>query len=193
MRKALSVLIGQSLAITLGGCTSADGETLPTDGSGNSIPTPDPSLIIPAVPAGLIDADPLTFDGGFGEYTFKAGDGPTWCTISPNPELPELSFAMCEHNEASASYPTIPVPASCDYSYGYQVRLWAAKPVEGDLAEFACMGGSYADASAANVLASGEKLTVAPFTCYVDNVTARCENENGNYIVLGPEVWSLGN
>jgi hypothetical protein len=193
MRKALAVLVGLSLAITLGGCSSAGGETPSTDGSGNVIPTPDPSLIIPAVPAGLFEADPTTFDGGFGEFTFKVGDGPTWCTISPNQDAPEQSFAICEHNEASASYPTIPIPDSCDYSYGYQVRLWANKPAEGDIAEFPCMGGSYADASSATVLESGQKLAVAPFICYVDNVTARCENENGNYIVLGPEVWALGN
>ncbi|MEY4986137.1 MAG: hypothetical protein RLZZ359_1023 [Actinomycetota bacterium] len=160
MRKALTILLGLSLAITLGACASSDGEAQNPDSSVQAIPTPDPALIPEPAAAGIPEADPAVYSDGFGDFVFKVGDGPTWCSISP-----ESGFVLCEHNEAAASYPTIPVPATCDYSFGYQVRLWA----------------------------SGQKLSVPPFNCYVDEITARCENESGKYIALGPEVWALGN
>lgn len=188
MRKALTVLLGLSLAITLGACASSDGEAQNPDNSIQATPTPDPALIPVAAPAGLPEANPETYSDGFGDYIFKVGDGPTWCSISP-----ESGFVLCEHNEAAASYPTIPVPATCDYSYGYQVRLWATKPADSQIAEFPCMGGSYADPTSAEILPSGQKLSVPPFSCYVDNITARCENSDGKFIALGPEVWALGN
>jgi hypothetical protein len=188
MRKALTILLSFGLAITLGACASSDGGAQNPDNSVQAIPTPDPALIPDAAPAGLPEADPAVFSDGFGDFIFKVGEGPTWCSISP-----ESGFVLCEHNEAAASYPTIPVPATCDYSFGYQVRLWAKQPETGQTAEFPCMGGSYADPTNAKVLASGQKLTVAPFSCYVEDITARCENEDGKYIALGPEVWALGN
>lgn len=188
MRKASALLIALGLAITLGACATGDGGTPNTDGSGQVIPTPDPALIPPAAPEGLRQVDAKMFSDGFGDYIFKVGDGPTWCSISP-----EQGFVLCEHNEAAATYPTIPIPTTCDYSYGYQVRLWAEKPATGNIAEFPCMGGSYADATTANALASGEQIKVAPFNCYVDDITARCENGTGQYIALGPAVWALGN
>lgn len=188
MRKALTILLSFGLAITLGACASGDGGAQNLDNSVQAIPTPDPALIPDAAPAGLPEADPAIYSDGFGDFIFKVGEGPTWCSISP-----ESGFVLCEHNEAAASYPTIPVPASCDYSFGYQVRLWAKQPETGQTAEFPCMGGSYADPTNAKVLASGQKLTVAPFNCYVEDITARCENADGKYIALGPEVWALGN
>ena len=188
MRKALTILLSFGLAITLGACASSDGGAQNPDNSVQAIPTPDPALIPDAAPAGLPEADPAIYSDGFGDFIFKVGEGPTWCSISL-----ESGFVLCEHNEAAASYPTIPVPATCDYSFGYQVRLWAKQPETGQTAEFPCMGGSYADPTNAKVLASGQKLTVAPFSCYVEDITARCENEDGKYIALGPEVWALGN
>lgn len=188
MRKALTILLSFGLAITLGACASSDGGAQNPDNSVQAIPTPDPALIPDAAPAGLPEADPAVYSDGFGDFIFKVGEGPTWCSISP-----ESGFVLCEHNEAAASYPTIPVPASCDYSFGYQVRLWGKQPEAGQTAEFPCMGGSYADPTKAKVLASGQKLSVAPFSCYVEDITARCENEDGKYIALGPEVWALGN
>lgn len=188
MRKALAIFIGLGLAITLGACASSDGESLNPDNSIQAIPTPDPALIPAKAPTGLPEVDPADYSDGFGDFVFRVGEGPTWCSISP-----ESAFVLCEHNEAAASYPTIPVPASCDYSFGYQVRLWANEPENGQTAEFPCMGGSYADPTSAKVLTSGHKLVVDPFNCYVDEITARCENAEGKFIALGPEVWALGN
>ena len=63
----------------------------------------------------------------------------------------------------------------------------------GETAEFACAGGSYADPRGSNTLASGQRITMAPFSCFVEDVTARCENETGQYIALGPKVWAIQN
>jgi hypothetical protein len=103
------------------------------------------------------------------------------------------NFVLCEQNEAAAVYQPVPVPDTCEYSYGYQVRLWGAQPETGEIAEFACSGGPYADAANAQILATGQSISVAGFTCFVENITARCENSTGQWIALGPEVWSLNN
>lgn len=151
------------------------------------IPTVNPTLIPTKPPVTTIDVDSAKFADGFGGFVFKIGDGPTWCSVGA-----DSLYVICEQSEVSTQYKTIPVPASCNYSYGYQVRLWAEAPAVGQLAEFVCAGGYYADPTDALTLASGERTTVGPFSCYVDKVTARCENETANYIVLGPKAWALG-
>ena len=190
MTRLTTVAIMVGLAITLGGCaTEGAGEPEPTkQASETPVPTPDPSLLPSEAPADAVEVDPAIFDDGFGDLIFRVGDGPTWCTISTASQ-----FVVCEQNEVAAQYEPIPVPDTCDYSYGYQLRLWANKPAEGDTAEFACSGGSYADPSQAQTLNSGEKISVSPFSCYVDEITARCENESGAWIALGPKVWGLNN
>ncbi|MEO0061216.1 MAG: hypothetical protein RL343_834, partial [Actinomycetota bacterium] len=35
------------------------------------------------------------------------------------------------------------------------------------------------------------KITVGSISCFVEDVTARCENATGQWIALGPKVWSL--
>ena len=172
----------------------------PADGDGRSptptvsttskpvvLPTIDPTLIPTEAPATLVDVDSAKFADGFGGFVFRIGEGPTWCSAGA-----DALYVICEQSEVATQYKSIPVPASCEYSYGYQVRLWAAAPATGQMAEFVCAGGYYADAADALILQSGERTTVGSFTCYVEKVTARCENTVANYIVLGPKAWALG-
>ena len=195
MSRLLAVSLSLGLALTLGACaTPADG------GNGSSTskptPTPDQALVPKAPTTPLTEVDAEIYNDGFDWYTFRAGDGPTWCTISPAIDG-DISGGnvICEQNEAAALYKPIPIPASCDYSFGYQVRLMGVPgAVEGtDTASFTCASGFYADPSEAPILAAGQRITVAPFKCFVEDVNVRCENETGQYIALGPKVWALGN
>ncbi len=190
LKRLSTLLLLGSLAITLGGCSpSAGGDETATPGSSSeAIPTPDPALLPDEPTDALTEVDSAQFDDGFGDLVFKVGEGPAWCTISE-----ASGFAICELNEAAALYDPVPVPATCEYSYGYQLRIWANAPAEGDIAEFACSGGSFADASTAPILASGQKLTAGSFSCYVEDVTARCQNTVGQWVALGPEVWGMKN
>jgi predicted small lipoprotein YifL len=155
MRRVISIVGAIALLVSLSACSS---ET-PADNSGSqvsSMPTPDASLI-PAAPGTEIKAvDYSLFDVGFDEYLFKAGDGPVWCTISA-----AESWALCEMNEAASEYTPVPVPADCEGSYGYQIKLYSAKPDNADVAGFICSGGYYSDASVAQTLNSGESITWA--------------------------------
>jgi hypothetical protein len=36
-----------------------------------------------------------------------------------------------------------------------------------------------------------EKVSVNGITCWVDQLNVRCDNETGNYIALGPEIWAV--
>ena len=183
MRRVLLAIVGLSLAATLTAC-SPEPIVEPTQ---SGLPSIDPSLIPTTPPATVQDVSELPYQTSYGDYIFKVGLGPVWCSINV-----ESQFAVCEQNEVTAQYEPIPVPSTCDFSYGYQVRLWKAQPAEGDIAEFMCAGGAYADPSNAQVLNSGDRITAAGFTCWVDDVTARCENGDGNYVVLGPRAWALG-
>ena len=178
-RKFLTIaVIGLSLVIS--GCAA-------TPGANNTkTPTPgqtfDAALIPTTPPTDALAVDPKVFDTGFGEYTFKVGGGPTWCTLNPTDK-----FAVCEQNEADATYDAIEAPSSCNLSYGYQFKLTASKK-----GQISCASGLYADPADAQTLNPGETLTVGSITCFVVDITARCDNKVGNYIVLGPEVWALG-
>ena len=183
MRRALLALVTLGLAVTLGGCSYTDDNPTPS-----GLPTVDPSLIPTAPPAEVRDVDGAQFVTAYGDYIFKVGLGPVWCSVNT-----ASAFVLCEQNEVTAQYETIPVPPTCDFSYGYQVRLWSTKPADGEVADFPCAGGSYADPVSAKVLNAGERVTLNGFTCWVDDVTARCENAAKNYIVLGPRAWALGN
>ncbi|MEY2954845.1 MAG: hypothetical protein RL530_446 [Actinomycetota bacterium] len=187
MRKV--VVAGAMLALILGvtGCATSGGAAT-TEPSSNGLPQIDPSLIPTAAPASVIDVPADNFVQATGDYVFKVGNGPTWCTISP-----QFKLAICEQSEVATQYAPIPVPASCDYSYGYQVQLKEAKPDDGtDEASFPCMGSAFTDPSGAQILQDGQRIKVAPFNCYVAGDTARCENKDGAYIVLGPKAWALG-
>lgn len=184
MRRVIIALMAVSLASSLAACSYSDAGPNPS----SSLPVIDPSLIPTAPPEGTRDVAADQYKTGYGDYIFKVGLGPVWCSVNA-----ASHFALCEQNEVTAQYEPIPVPNSCDFSYGYQVQLWATKPSDGSVADFPCAGGSYADPSNAKVLNSGERVQLDDFSCWVDNVTARCENAEKNYIVLGPSAWALGN
>lgn len=178
-RKILTIAaLGLSLFLT--GCAATPG------GNPTNTPEPtqtfDPAMIPTAPEEGALAVEPKVFDNGFGEYTFKVGGGPVWCTLNG-----EEKFVICEQNEADATYDALPIPSSCKLSYGYQFKLAAAKA-----GVINCASGLYADPSVAQTLNPGETLTVGDITCFVADVTARCDTANSHYIVLGPEIWALG-
>jgi len=191
MRKAITLISAIALALAISGC-SADEGTNPSPGGSTSITSPDPSLI-PAQPGTEIKAiDPSLFDVGFSEFLFKVGDGPVWCTINADEK-----WALCEQNEAAAEYAPVPTPADCEGSYGYQIKLYedssTSTLADGAAAGFMCSGGYYSDSSVAQTLNTGESVTVGNIKCYVNDITARCDNTNGQYIALGPKVWAAKN
>jgi hypothetical protein len=171
-------------ALSLSGC-AADTNAGPTAAPSPS-QTIDPSLIPDAAPADATVIDPIIFDSGYGEYTFKVGDGPAWCTINK-----DQLFVICEQDEVNAVYEPIATPPTCDYSYGYQFRLRQDSFSGQPFVDLPCSGGAYADATAANVLNDHEVVKVGNLSCWVDSITVRCDNARGNYIALGPEAWAL--
>lgn len=187
MRKFALGVVTLGVALALSGCASGEAAD-PTS-------TIDPDLIPTAPPANTVQVDASVYDDGFGETIFKIGEGPTWCTITPAAESAP-AFVTCEQNEASVSYGPIPAPRDCVASYGYQIRLWGGKnQVEygnGKQAQFTCATSAYSDPSDAKVLSHAEEITVGDISCFVVDVTARCDNGNKNFIVLGPEAWALG-
>ena len=185
MSRLLAASLSLGLALTLGACASepVDGNAA---GSSKPTPTPDQALVPVAPAAGLIDVDPAMYDDGYGWFSFKVGDGPTWCTITPDTDR-----VLCEQNEAAAQYLPIPSADTCEGSYGYQVQLWAVQPEVGEIAEFPCASGQFQDPSVAQVLPSGSRISVGSISCFVNDVTARCENLTGQWVALGPSVWSL--
>lgn len=169
--------------IGLSGCAELGLDAGQTDEPLPSISaTPAPSLDI----AKLNVVDPSAFDDGYGDYIFRVGSSPVWCTISPT-----FGFTICELNEADAQYQALPTPDTCNFSYGYQMRLWGAKPEIGELAEFVCTSGAFADPSKAPELLQGQLLSVPPYACYLIDDAARCETEAGSYIYLGVKGWAL--
>ena len=189
MRKLFGVVGALALIVALTGC-SADSSPNPSESSSSSaIQTPDASLIPPAPDANVKAVDVSLYDTGFSEYLFRAGDSPVWCTINSAEK-----WVLCEQNEASAEYKPVQVPSNCDYSYGYQIKLWETTPTDGtDSAGFVCASGLYNDGSVAPTLRLGEKVTVGGITCYVAETAVRCDNENGQYIALGARVWAAKN
>lgn len=178
-RKFLSVAV-IGFTIALSGCAVTQNPN-PTD---TPAPTQtfDPALIPTTPAADALAVDAKIFDNGYGEYTFKVGGGPTWCTFNG-----ESKFVICEQNEPDATYDPLPVPDTCKLSYGYQFKL-----TEGKKGEITCASGLYADPAQAQTLNPGETVTLGQLTCFVVENTVRCDNKSGNYIVLGPEVWALG-
>lgn len=184
MGRKLLTLSVLSLTLLFSGCAVTPTNT--NTASPEPTQTFDPALIPVAPAEDALAVDPKVFDNGFGEYTFKVGGGPTWCTLNG-----EQGFVICEQNEADATYDALPVPSSCKLSYGYQFKLLGAKS-KGDAALVNCASGLYADPALAQTLNPDETVTVGNITCFVVDTTARCDNKSGNFIVLGPEVWALG-
>ncbi|MEY4391028.1 MAG: hypothetical protein RLZZ400_771 [Actinomycetota bacterium] len=183
MRSLRTFGVGLLIVASLTGCTG--GSTANPTESGLPTATIDPSLIPAAAPASAVDVDPIVFDAGYGDFTFKAGSGPVWCTINET-----QAFVICEIDEAEANYDPIPVPDTCDYSYGYQFRLRAEATSGLPFVDLPCSGGAYADPTDANVLENGQKITVAGITCWIDKTNARCDNQHGHYIALGTDIWA---
>jgi hypothetical protein len=175
-----SVLI---LSLILTGCAGQAPVDEPTL---EPTPTIDQKLIPTAPPANVVNVDPAAFLTSYGDVIFKVGDGPTWCTMSEFDD-----FVICEHKEFNAKYALLPVPADCQYTFGYQLRL-RGNPVAGSkMAGFTCANANWSDPSASPALLSGERITTFGFSCFVEGQVARCENRAGDYIVLGPEAWAF--
>lgn len=172
-----------AVSLLLSGC-GATGEM--EEPGPEASPTIDQRLIPTAPPADVVTVDPAAFLTSYGDVIFKVGDGPTWCTISEFDD-----FVICEHKEFDAKYELLPIPVDCQYTYGFQLRL-RGNPVEGSkMAGFTCANANWSDASRSPVLASGERITTAGFTCFVEGKVARCENSTGDFIALGPEAWAV--
>lgn len=180
-RKLLTAsLIG--FALLLSGCAV----TSPVDGN-SQFQVFDPADIPTAPPADALAVPASVFGNEYSEYSFKVGDGPTWCTINGNDK-----YVVCEQIESDATYDELPAPDSCKLSFGYQFKLFETKPKGADAAQITCASGLYADPAGAPTLNAGETLTVGDITCFVTDITARCDNKHENFIVLGPEVWAKG-
>lgn len=186
LRIAVAPLL--ALALSLSGCASQIEPSASPTNSSQPTSTIDPTLIPSASPTALVPVDPALFMSVTGDYVFSVAEGGAWCTI-----VSDASQAICEISEAAAQYEPVETPQDCEYSFGYQIALQANKPETAASAAFICAGGYYSDPAGAAVLQSGESLTVGDFSCFVQDVTARCENLEGNYIVLGPKAWALGN
>lgn len=170
-----------AISLTLTGCTAVESGDGPEE-----TPTIDQGLIPTAPPEDVVDVDSNLFLTSYGDVVFKVGDGPTWCSLSEFD-----GFAICEQREFDATYEPIPAPEDCEFTYGYQLKL-RSNPVAGSkMAEFTCASANWSDASVAPKLASGERITAFGFTCFVQETTARCENNNGDFIALGPDAWAL--
>jgi hypothetical protein len=175
MRKFLVLLILAFSGFALSGCTSSDNQT--------------PNAQIPGKPAEDVPAvNAMDFANSYGGYVFGVGGGTVWCTINVNP-----NFVICEHREVDVSYQLPAAPASCEGAWGYQAKLWAFVPSEGKVADWYCSSGLFSDPDGIYDLASGNKITVQGITCFASEQVARCDNENGQYLVLGPEVYAFGN
>lgn len=170
------------LSLSLTGCTQ---ESTPDSMAPEPTPSIAEELIPTEAPEDVLEVDPAKFLTSYGDVIFKVGDGPTWCTMSEFDD-----FVICEHREFDAMYAPLPLPEDCQYTYGYQLRL-RGNPVEGSkIAEFTCANANWSDPSAAPILASGERITTFGFSCFVEGQSARCENQAGDFIVLGPEAWA---
>lgn len=171
------------LALSLTGCTA---ETTPSETDGTSqLPTIDPALIPQEAPADVVEVEPDIFLVEYGDIIFKVGNGPTWCTLSEYDNI-----AICEHKETEVRYEPLPIPEDCNFTYGNQIKLLGSPVAGQNNADFTCANSPYSDASTSPSLADGEQITAFGFTCFVEGETARCENQAGDFIVLGPDAWA---
>ncbi len=182
-RALAAVVVALSLCLT--GCSAEQKPEGNPSSTPAQTPTSESSASPSPVPTDLVIVDSAKFMTSYGDLVFRAGDGPTWCTLSE-----AQNVAICEHSETDAMYEPVPIPEDCSDSYGSQLRL-LGKPVAGEkTADFTCASSLYSDPSEALVLASGESVTDFGFLCFVEDQSARCENSNGDYIVLGPKAWA---
>ncbi|MFM7014207.1 MAG: hypothetical protein ACKOXT_04385 [Actinomycetota bacterium] len=171
------------LALALTGCSAT--EEISQSPTPDPTPTIDQQLVPSEEPKNVETVDSNLFLTSYGDIVFKVGEGPTWCTISEFDD-----FVICEHREFDATYLPLPVPADCEFTYGYQIRLLGSSQA-GKAAEFTCANAAWSDASMAPILEDGQRIEAFGFSCFVEGTAARCENQSGDYIVLGPDVWAL--
>ena len=173
------------VSLSLTGCSAEQETTANPTQTPESTPTAEASPAPTQAPVDLVIVEPDKFISSNGDLIFRAGDGPTWCTLSGAENV-----AVCEHSEADALYDRVPIPDDCENAYGSQLRL-LSKAITGEqTAGFTCVSSLYSDPSEAPVLASGESVTDFGFLCFVEEQSARCENSNGDYIALGPKAWA---
>jgi hypothetical protein len=140
----------------------------------------------PAAEAPLVNA--ADYSDGYGGDIFRVGGGTVWCTINESP-----GFVLCEHRDVDVIYEIPAAPSSCEGAWGYQAKLWAFQPSEGKVADWFCSSGLYSDPEAAFDLPSGSKIVVGDITCFAAETVARCDNNSGQYLALGAEIFSFGN
>jgi hypothetical protein len=128
------------------------------------------------------------YTDGYGGYIFRVGGGTVWCTINVTP-----GFALCEHRDIDVTYEIPAAPASCEGAWGYQAKLWAFQPSEGQVADWFCSSGLFSDPEGAYSLPSGSKIVVGDITCYAAETVARCDNTKGQYLALGAGIFGFGN
>jgi hypothetical protein len=174
MRKFGVLVLAAITALVLSSCSST-----PTEPE-TKIPDK------PAVEAPLVNAG--DYSDGYGGYIFRVGGGSVWCTINVSPD-----FVLCEHRDVDVVYEIPAAPASCEGAWGYQAKLWAFQPSEGLVADWFCSSGLFSDPENAYDLTSGSKIVVGDITCFAAEMVARCDNESGQYLALGSEVFGFGN
>lgn len=138
----------------------------------------------PPADSPVVNANDYT--NSYGGYVFRIGGGTIWCTITENP-----SQAVCEHREVDVTYQLPTTPADCQGAWGYQARLWGSPPAQGKEADWLCAGGLYSDPAGIYDLPNGSKIEVGGITCFAADQVARCDNSDGQYIVLGADVYGF--
>lgn len=172
-----------ALSLSFTGCVA---ETTPTNPDGSKpLPTIDQSLIPQEPPADVVVVDSDLYLVEYGDIIFKVGTGPTWCTLSEFEDI-----AICEHKETDVRYEPLPVPSDCSYTFGNQIKLHGSPTTGAVTAEFTCANSPYSDARTSPALNDGEQIIAFGFSCFVEGETARCENSNDDFIVLGPDAWA---
>ena len=128
------------------------------------------------------------YSNSYGGYVFRVGGGTVWCTMNLVP-----NNVVCEQREVDVSYQLPTTPPDCQGAWGYQAKLWAFQPSEGSTADWFCSSGLYSDPEGIYDLPTGSKIVVGAITCYAADTIARCDNDSGQYLALGSEVYGFKN
>ena len=174
MRKFGVIVMAVATAMLLSSCVTQNSEP--------KVKIPDK----PAIEAPVVNA--ADYSNSYGGYVFRVGGGSVWCTISETP-----NFVLCEHREVDVAYKLPAAPENCQGSWGYQAKLWAFQPSEGKIADWHCSSGLYSDPEGIFDLPTGSKIVVGQISCYAAETVARCDNEDGQYLALGSEIFGFSN
>ena len=174
MRRFGVLFLAVTTALVLSACSSS---------------TEEPKAKVPDKPAAeapIVNA--ADYSDSYGGYIFRVGGGTVWCTMNTSP-----NFVLCEHRDVDVAYKIPVAPESCQGAWGYQAKLWAFQPSEGAIADWYCSSGLYSDPEGAYDLPSGSKIVVGDITCFAAETVARCDNNTGQYLALGSDLFSFGN